>query len=217
MQVKLTHATYNVETGKLANELDIARIAGICYDKSRCDIDTLVNCLKSGHMEVFEHFKYTFLVEGLSRDALQELARHEVGIAKTVRGTRFNDCTDDDITFPDKVKSDPAVYMEWVALHEHSAAVYEATRQRFGEDEGPDIAKGALLGANQCKLYISFDLLAFMHFLSQRECKRAYFDMRDLAKRMRAIMEPLLPTVIGQYSGPPCKTGQCREQKPCSG
>ncbi len=211
MQVKLTHATYNVETGKPATELDLARIAGICYDNSKSNMDTLINCLKSGHMEPFEHVKYTFFVDGLSRDGLQELARHDIGVALTVRGTRFNDDTDTAITIPDELLYNKTLYNEWIALNAHTTAVYEETKRVYGTD----VAKGVLPGATKCKLFVSFDLLALMHFLSQRMCERAHFDIRGLANMIYNIMEPLLPTVIGKFSGPPCKTGKCREKNPC--
>lgn len=209
----MTMARYEEETVyQHAGEDILAKIAGICADGSECSEKTLLHCLKSGHKEIFEHLKYTFYIEGLSRDGLQELARHDVGVSLTVRGTRFNnDHSNYEITIPDEIQHDTQVLAEWHNLLAQSKRVYRMTKQKYGID----VAKGALLGAAHCRLFVSFDLLALMHFLNQRMCNRAHFDIRNLAHRIYELMAPELPIVIGQFSGPPCKTLGCKESRPC--
>jgi len=163
-------------------------------------------------MEVLEHLKFTFYVDGITRDTLQELARHDVGVAMTVRGTRFeNDSNIMLITIPKEVLADAPLLDKWLALWNMSREVYQETKDKYGND----VAKGSLLGALQVRLYISFDLLALMRFLSQRMCNKAYFDIQELADHLYEIMEPKFPMVVGEFSGTPCKVDKCRESRPC--
>lgn len=163
-------------------------------------------------MEVLEHLKFTFYIDGITRDCLQELSRHDVGVAMTVRGTRFNnDSNIMKITIPKEVLDDPTLLDKWLKLWSFSREVYQETKDKYGNDA----AKGSLLGALQVRLYLSFDLLALMRFLSQRMCNRAYFDIQELANHLYEIMELKFPMVIGEFSGTPCKVDRCRETKPC--
>lgn len=64
-----------------------------CYDScgddlGKKDIKLLKAIIKNGHTSTIEHIVFTFDIKGISRAALQELARHRIA-SLSVESTRY--------------------------------------------------------------------------------------------------------------------------------
>ena len=81
-------------TLKYYTPLDIALEAGLICTDSESKIDDysasefLGKLVKQGHESVLEHVNYNFLIDGVSRSVLQEIARHR-HISLSVKSTRL--------------------------------------------------------------------------------------------------------------------------------
>lgn len=177
MKVELLHCT----------PLSLAsRAAKICIGADEPDgwTDTdraefLCRLISKGHESVIEHVTMSFLVEGLSRACLQQLARHR-HVSLSVKSTRWA----------------LGKHADW-KLHEglpagHSAAVVrymegaldlvEELRQAFGND----VAKYYLPECVTTDLVLTLNLRELRHIYRLRTAPNAMEEFRELCRDLVA-------------------------------
>ncbi len=71
-------------------------------------------------------------------------------------------------------------------------------------------ARYILPNATETKLIVSMNARELLHFFRLRTCNRAQWEMRQMAKMMLGLVEPLAPTVFAA-AGPACLQGPCPE------
>lgn len=182
MQVTLIHRT----------GIDNAVAASMCcvgkeYDKNMLYEHKklyLINRVADRHTSVLEHIVYQFKIEGLSRAALQELARHRMAsysvqstrwALKKLLGGKWNDKEASEL-----LKSiDDGGEIDTANLHQLYNVYSEIERGVKN-----DIAKYGLPEAFLTTLFMTVNARSLRNFFGLRTSKRALKEMRELANRM---------------------------------
>jgi len=66
----------------------------------------------------------------------------------------------------------------------------------------------------ETRLVLTMNARELHHFFNLRLCRRAQWEIRELARLMLAECRKAAP-VIFDVTGPSCVTGDCRESRPC--
>ena len=186
----------------------IATIASICYDSNPKDPMKLVKHLyRNGHHSVFEHIYFTFKIEGISRACSHQLVRHR-HCSFTQRSQRY--CSEEDFGYvtPHSILLSDKPLM----AHDESivaASVAYAKLQEFGVPN--EDARYILPNGCTTELYLSCNLRELIHIANERLCTRAQWEIRDLVKRMVALVDPELQFMLV----PKCKSGTIICNSPC--
>lgn len=200
----------------------VALAARLCYSPasigdlqeeiSRKDIRNLVRrVLSMGHASVLEHVAFTFGVEGISRAASHQLVRHRIAsysqqsqryvsaafgyvVPKTLRAGRGAD--------------GQTRLLERFERHmQESVSLYgELLREGVPAED----ARFVLPNATETKILISMNARELHHFFALRTCRRAQWEIREMAKRMLAIARESAPLLF-EKAGPGCLRGRCPE------
>lgn len=202
MEVKLLAQT--------PNPIDVCRrAAGICVGKPG-SIAGLMAAIESGHESVIEHVSFTFEVSGVSRALLAQLTRHRLA-SFSVESQRY--CTYDDgleFVMPDGLDE----YSERVmrdALDHALEAYLELLRRGVPEED----ARYVLPNACPTKIVFTMNARELRHFLRLRCCKKAQWEIRNLAHAVLAILSMSEAAPLFRGAGAPCKSGECTEKHPC--
>jgi thymidylate synthase (FAD) len=144
----------------------------------------LINRVADRHTSVLEHIVYQFKIEGLSRAALQELARHRMAsysvqstrwALKKLLGGKWNDKEASEL-----LKSiDDGGEIDTANLHQLYNVYSEIERGVKN-----DIAKYGLPEAFLTTLFMTVNARSLRNFFGLRTSKRALKEMRELANRM---------------------------------
>lgn len=190
----------------------IEQTACNCYDsipKTKGNISK--HCYKSGHLSVFEFAQFHFHIEGVSRALLAQLTRHRTG-KFCVRSQRY--CTEDNFKYviPPTINNNTEVAEEYNNLMNHINWFY-----KYAQSKGIPNEDSRFVLPNACEtiLDVSFDLRNLMHFMNERLCNKAQWEIRELAKKMRDCVLEVEPD-LKPYLVPKCiVNGKCNESKSC--
>lgn len=206
MKVELTNYT--------ADPLNaIGRAASNCYN-SHTDKEKVANqCYNSGHTAVWEFCDFTFHVEGVSRALLTQLTRHRMA-SYAVRSQRYvNECEPKFVIPPSIAKIPPA------------KEEYEKAMKGYWQDYNKFLNLGIpaedarMLLPNACEtiLEVKMNGRALLHFMNERLCNRAQWEIRELAIAMKAEINKVAPEFASKCV-PKCEMGKvkyCPEHKSC--
>lgn len=167
----------------------------------------LKTIITSGHTSALEHASYTFAIDGVSRALTHQLVRHRLA-SYNQQSQRY-------------VKYDEApnfVVPPAVAADEEAAARFEAATRAAFEAYGVLLAAGIpaedarylLPNAMETKIVVTMNIRELLHFLELRCCKRAQWEIRELALSMLELAEPTAPYIFLD-AGASCRRGACRE------
>ena len=178
-------------------------------------IDKVGNKYK--HESILEQASVVFEIDGLSRAALQELARHRTA-KLTVKSTRYTLKKDLAKEYPfDSSKESIKRAQKYVVMTGDGeldmllVLQLENTRKAVASGASNDLVKYLLPEAYKTKLQWQSDLRNFKHFLTLRLDKEALWEMRDLAQAMyqalpltyRALLRDVYLDKTGQYKTAP--------------
>lgn len=144
----------------------------------------ITGLIQKGHESVIEHVYYTFHVDGLSRAALQELARHRLA-SYSVKSTRYTlkkllDSTEenlrDQFVHTGDYHIDELILNQMISIH--GLLRYN---QRFNISTPNDKLKYALPEAFKTTVVFTINARSLRNFLKLRSSKRALWEMRELA------------------------------------
>lgn len=206
MKVELVRYTINPHEA-------IELAASNCYD-SIPNGKIMNACYKSGHHSVLEFAQFHFHIEGVSRALTHQLVRHRTG-SFAQRSQRY--CSEDGFEFvvpPSIEKLDNDIRDLYINTIEGIKNVYEAL-QTF-DIPNEDIR---YLLPNACCTTIdaSFDFRNLIHFMNERLCTRAQWEIRELAQKMRDCVIEVFPEAKDMLV-PKCErydTAFCPETKSC--
>ncbi len=191
-----------------------AHAALTCYSedvphKERMDTDLVGEILKkikeSGHHSVIEHSSFTFAVKGVSRALTHQLVRHRVA-SYSQQSQRYVDIDGFDPVIPYSVLD-----------NEHCAKIYHEFMKKVREvyiDLKKDIpledARYVLPNATKTNIIVTMNARELWHFFSLRCCRRAQWEIREMAGRMLELCKEVSP-IIFEDAGAPCLRGPCPE------
>lgn len=200
----------------------IAAAARMCYgdvtaydlrdqESENLSVRLLNDLWRSGHHSPFEHASFTFGVDGLSRVASHQLVRHRLA-SFSQQSQRYVKMDSMGAVTPPSISADPeasALFGQQVrsALETYKALVTMGIPQ---ED-----ARFILPHGWETRLVFTMNARELHHFYDLRLCRRAQWEIRELARLMLLECRKAAPVVFG-LAGPSCvKAGQCRESRTC--
>ena len=193
-----------------------ADIASLCEKVSKKDQAAFVEKLREmGHESVFEHASFTFGIEGVSRVLLAQITRHRMA-SFSVQSQRYVAMRDGfSYVTPPRIA---ALGEEAVKRYDNQMAQmarwYTDWMDALGEDSAED-ARFVLPGACETRLMVTMNVRELRHFFSLRCCRRAQWEIRQLADEMLKQCYQVAPAIFAD-AGPGCVRGECPEgEKSC--
>ena len=212
-------------SGTPAPDSLVAAAARICYsDASASDLieresaELSTRLLKelrfSGHHSPFEHASFTFGVDGLSRVASHQLVRHRIA-SFSQQSQRYVKMGGGEgsvgmVTPPSVAKNREAA--ELFARQAENAC--EAYKKLVSMGIPAEDARFILPHGWETRLVMTMNARELHHFFNLRLCRRAQWEIRELARLMLIECRNAAP-VIFEAAGPFCVTGECRESLSC--
>lgn len=184
-------------------------------------LNLLSRVADSGHMSVLEHGSVTFLITGVSRTLSHQLVRHRLA-SYTQQSQRYTNMQEFNYVVPESIKNNIKAY----SLYEHTIADLKETYKTLIELLEADNVKNAKEDArfilpNACttQLVMTMNYRELGDFLGKRMCKRAQWEIRELATEIYKLMNKYEPYIFGPnsiYKGPKCENlGYCNERNSC--
>lgn len=198
-----------------------------CYNSSFTKEDVLAtketkknkiisSVLESGHTSVAEHVSFTFLIEGITITACQQLTRHRIA-SYSQRSFRYTELEGADWYFvPSSISKDKEALEIYIEAIEHSKKAYNKLKLRNIPQED---ARGVLPVFTKTNIVVTMNARALKNFFAERLCTRAQKEIRDVAKAMAVLCKKTCPEIfeLAKFAEPKCvqNYGICYEQKCC--
>ena len=213
MQVSLLYHTPNPERA-------VATAARLCYapmgaaelieSMSEAQVNKILQTImKSGHGSALEHASYTFAVDGVSRALTHQLVRHRIASFNQQSQRYVTFSGDPEIVTPQTIAGDPAALSSFNTAID---AAYEAYDSLIEAGVPVEDARYILPNACITKIVITMNIRELLHFFELRCCSRAQWEIRELANKMLALIEPTAPYIF-MDAGAACRRGPCKEGK----
>ena len=184
--------------------------ARMCYG-AKDGMKALLNAIDSGHDSLLEHEKFTFHVEDVSRVLLAQLTRHRIA-SYSVRSQRYCGATLDYV-IPHTIYEDDELMADLYRALNASEAFYT---KAINKGVPAEDARYFTYQAGITELVVTMNIRELRHFLSLRCCRRAQWEIRELADEMLRQAREVLPEFF-KDSGPGCVRGDCPEGKKSCG
>lgn len=199
-------------------ERSIAAAARLCYapvgaaelletmsdDAVRRVLRTIIT---SGHTSALEHASYTFAVDGVSRAMTHQLVRHRLASYNQQSQRYVTYAEKPCFIVPPSVEADASAS---AVFAEATSAAFEAYRALIDAGVPAEDARYVLPNAMETKIVITMNVRELLHFFELRCCKRAQWEIRELALRMLELVEATAPYIF-MDAGASCRRGPCRE------
>jgi thymidylate synthase (FAD) len=194
MKVTLTRVTENPVGA-------IEEAACNCYNSKPTGGKIMKSCYNSGHQSVLEFCDFTFHIEGVSRALTHQLVRHRLA-SYAQRSQRY--CVEDDFGYviPHSIKNNPNAFKMYENIMESLAEGYHALNSNLGipaED-----ARMILPNACETQIEVKMNFRTLIHFMNERLCTRAQWEIREMAREMKACVEAQYPE-LAEYLVPKCE------------
>ena len=169
----------------------------------------LKTVITSGHTSTLEHASYTFAIDGVSRAMTHQLVRHRLA--------SYNQQSQRYVAYDERaglrraaeVAADPAAR---AAFDDACAAAFEAYRAQLDAGVPAEDARYLLPNAMETKIVVTMNVRELLHFFELRCCKRAQWEIREVALAMLDLAEPTAPYIF-MDAGAACRRGPCSEGK----
>lgn len=188
-------------------------------------LSALRNALDSGHESVAEHATFTFQVEGVSRITEIQLVRHRLA-SYSIQSGRYCKRKSSEFVIPESIviaiKNDLMNGGGWNPSGCLQSDIDNLIMDLSILDErmeklGVPLEDRRYLYPQGIKTNIVFTMNAreLRHFFKLRLCKRAQWEIRELAECMYECVKNIAP-VLFEGVGPACiMDGKCKEKKRC--
>ncbi len=200
------------------SERIVATAARLCYSAVNFQTLTQSNIpddnrqmiskvLALGHHGVLEHAVFSFAAEGVSRALTHQLVRHRIAsfAQQSQRYVDFDSGFDYEV--PPTIAEQPELAARFDDEMRRLAALYADLREAGIAAED---ARFVLPNAAHSRLIITMNARELRHFFRLRCCRRAQWEIRDLAKLMLKEVLKVAPALF-QEAGPGCLAGACPE------
>ncbi len=223
-KVTLVQSTPNPEqvitsAGKLCYAADTSEL----LSHNASDTDKFISMItKMGHLSVLEHASFTFYIEGVSRAMTHQLVRHRLA-SYSQRSQRYVNHESYDYIMPPQLQGKTVNIdgKECCAAEYYKQAmgtiseIYNNLNQAMGNtgETSNEDARYVLPNACETKIFVTMNARELLHFIQERTCNRAQWEIRSVAEQMLKILRKELPAVFN-LAGPKCVTsGKCPEGK----
>ena len=172
----------------------------------------IAELFRSGHTSTFEHVSFTFGIDGLSRVASHQLVRHRMA-SFSQQSQRYVKMTPDPeaVVVPPSVLANPQAL---TAFRESVRQSQETYRQLIEMGIPKEDARFILPHGHSTRIVLTMNARELHHFFSLRLCRRAQWEIHELARKMLVICREKAP-VLFEKAGPNCISGVCSEARTC--
>ena len=201
----------------------VAAAAKICYrDVAAVDLlkgeeenlsrKLIAELFSSGHTSTFEHVTFTFGIDGLSRVASHQLVRHRLASfsQQSQRYVKMN-YDPEAVVIPASVKNNPKALK---IFNDAVSKTQEAYKNLIELGISKEDARFILPHGHSTRLVLTMNARELHHFFSLRLCKRAQWEIQELARKMLILCREKAP-VLFEKAGPSCIFGKCSEARTC--
>ena len=207
MKVTLTKVTENpVEAIELA--------ACNCYNSEPTGGKIMKSCYRSGHHSVLEFADFTFHVEGVSRALTHQLVRHRLA-SYAQRSQRYCGEGNFDFVIPPSIQNNEIackLYKDNMNII-NNAYINLQSLGIANED-----ARYVLPNACETHIEVKMNLRTLIHFMNERLCTRAQWEIRQLAHQMKQCIVAEYPE-LAEFLVPKCEAHKdmffCTEHSSC--
>lgn len=189
---------------------------------------TLLNDL--GHSSPIEHASFTFGIEGVSRALLAQITRHRIA-SFSVQSQRYVDKSGFEYITPPEIEAIPEAKAEYIRAMEEDAAHYESLKsilvkkhtetfmsegidekeaKKLAEKKANEDARFVLPNSCDTRIIMTMNVRSLHNFFALRCCKRAQWEIRELAVEMLKLVKDVAPLLFAK-AGPGCVRGKCSE------
>lgn len=169
-------------------------------------------CIRSGHTSVLEHVSFTFAISGVSRALSHQLVRHRMA-SYSQQSQRYVKAGELEYVCPPSLRKSKFVkrvhFLETIerAAHEYQLLI------KYGVPA--EDARFVLPSAVATNIVMTMNCRALLHFIEERSCRKAQWEIRNMAMRIHVLVREILPEVFGE-AGPKCfRLDYCPEEKGC--
>lgn len=210
MDVRLIGMTQAVDEEKMPEYL-AAKAAGVCVGRD-ASARGLATALASGHESVIEHISFTFEIMGISRVTLAQLTRHRMA-SFSVESQRYVMQEEREAVVPVSISQNEGAAKVYETACKEAQAAYERMIEMGIPRED---ARYILPEGMQTHVVLTMNARELRHFFALRCCKKAQWEIREMAEKMLKICKKQCPPLFAN-AGAPCKRGKCPETRPCKG
>lgn len=174
MEVKLVSYTFDP-----VEKIEIA--ASTCYDSKPTKGAIMRHCYKSGHHSVLEFADFHFKISGVSRALTHQLVRHRMA-SFTHRSQRY--CEEDGFNFivPNTIKQNEKAIK---IFNDVISNIQEGYSELIELGIPAEDARFILPNACASEINVKMNLRELIHFMNERLCTCAQWEIRELARKMR--------------------------------
>lgn len=198
----------------------VARAGRLCYfpssisdlkkavDKKKVS-EMLARLSESGHLSTFEHASFTFGIEGISRACSHQLVRHRIASysQQSQRYVRFGE--NFDYIIPPAIAKNTKLKQKFVDAVTQTKRLYD---ELISEGIHQEDARYILPNASETKIIVTMNARELIHFFTLRLCKRAQWEIREMAKKMLKEVRKVASDIF-YNAGPECVRTRCPEGK----
>ncbi len=165
--------------------------------------------MESGHLSTLEHASYTFAIDGVSRAMTHQLVRHRLASYNQQSQRYVSYLEDPSFIVPPQVDANPEMRDAFLAA---CASAFLSYREAMEAGAAAEDARYLLPNAMETKIVVTMNIRELLHFFELRCCKRAQWEIREVACRMLELAEPTAPYIF-MDAGASCRRGPCQEGK----
>ena len=188
----------------------VAMAARLCYSPIGAEqlaetmtdqqVENLVKkIIELGHTSTLEHVSFTFAVEGVSRVLTHQLVRHRIA-SYSQQSQRYVSEHDFEYIIPKTVAANPQALAKFETLMQNVRQTYDEL-VALGVDK--EDARYSLTNATETKIVITMNARALQNFFRLRCCRRAQWEIREMARLMLLEVKKVAPLLFAK-SGPAC-------------
>lgn len=165
--------------------------------------------ITSGHTSTLEHASYTFAIDGVSRAMTHQLVRHRLASFNQQSQRYVSYKEEPTFIVPPEIEANPEQREAFLAACNQMFAHY---RELVEAGVPAEDARYLLPNAMETKIVVTMNIRELLHFFELRCCRRAQWEIREVANRMLALAAETAPYIF-MDAGPSCRRGPCREGK----
>ncbi len=200
-------------------ELAVARAARLCYSPAGlAEVEAEITPSEArafvaklrevGHLSPFEHASFQFYIEG-SRAMLAQLTRHRIA-SYSVQSLRYVTPGRPEYVVPPRIRRDPELLRRY---QEEMRRAFTAYRDLLARGVAAEDARMVLGQGIATRLVCTFNARSLHNFFRLRCCRRAQWEIRQIAYQMRREVLKVAPSLFAG-AGPTCEAeGRCYEGK----